>query len=126
TPKRIDREPVDQGPDAAETCPQDHAGPLGELALEVLRQPGRLDRFARSDEPELDEPVRAAELLAIEQPAGIEIVHLAGKTDREAGRIEGLDRADPGAAGDQAGPRRRNVVAERGDHPQTGHDDATP
>ena len=118
-------DPVDERPDAAEAGPEDDPGPLGELALEPLGQAGLVERLAGGDQAELDVAVGAALLLAVEHAARVEVADLAGDPRRQPRRVEGRDRADAGAPGDQARPGGGDVVAEGGDHAHAGHDDAT-
>ena len=116
-------EAVDERPDAAQPRPEDDPGPLGEVALEALGEAGLVERLACRDQRELDVPVGPAQLLAVEDPAGVEVVHLAGDARGQARRIERLDGPDPGAAGDEVLPGRRHVVPERGDEAHPGHHD---
>ena len=119
-------EAVDQRADAAQPGAQDHPGPLGELALEPLGEPCLVERLARGHEPELDVPVRPAQLLAVEDVARVEVVDLGGEPGGEPGRIEVLDRAHAAPPGNEPGPGRRHVVPERRDEPHPGHDDPAP
>ena len=80
----VGREAVDERPDAAEPGPEDHPGPLGEVALEPLRQAGLVERLAGGDQPELDVAVGPAELLAVEDAAGVEVADLGGDPRRSA------------------------------------------
>src|SRR6478609_3365769 len=45
----VDGEAVDEGPDPAQTGPQDHAGPLGKLTLEALGETGLVERLPGCD-----------------------------------------------------------------------------
>ena len=99
--------PFDQRADAAETGPEDDAGPLGEVALEAFRQPGLVERLAGGHEAELDVAVGPALVLAVEDVARVEVADLGGDPRREPRRVERLDGPDAGPAGDQARPRWR-------------------
>ena len=68
-------------------------------------QPGLVERLARRDQPELDVAVGAAQLLAVEDAAGIEVVDLAGdlRVSRD-GSNASIVRT-PDSAGDEALPR---------------------
>ena len=112
----VDRDALDERANAAEAGAEDHAGPLGLVALEAFRQAGLVHRLARGDQPELDVAVGPADLLAIEDVGRVEVADLAGDLRRSSrDGSKAVDGRDPGATGDQAIPRRRDVVAERRD-----------
>ena len=121
--QHVRRDAVHQCADATKAGPEDHAGPLGEVAFEASRQPGLVQRLARRHQPEGDVAVGAALILAIEDTARVEVVHLAGDLRRDPRRIEGLDPADAGAAGDEVRPARGDVVAERREESHARDDD---
>src|SRR3546814_19465358 len=56
---------------------------------------------------------------------GIEALHLSRDAGGEGRCVEMRDRADPGAAVDDAVPARRQAVADRGPDAETRADDAT-
>ena len=56
---------------------------------------------SRRHQPEGDVAVGAALVLAVEHTARVEFVHLAGDLRRTARRVEGLDPANAGSAGDE-------------------------
>ena len=93
------------------------------VAFETVRQAGHVHGLACRDQAELDVPVGPAQLLAVEDMAGVEVGDLAGNLGGEPGRVEGLDAADPGAPGDEVLPGRLDPGPERGDEPQAGDDD---
>ena len=121
----VDRDAVDERADAAEAGPEDDAGPLGLVALEPARQAGLVHRLARRDEAELDVAVRSAACpcgrgrrsrrsrgprrRSWRRPA-------RGRTTRPARRRTGRRPSPAQVDGD--------VVAERGQHPHPGDDDA--
>ena len=70
-------------------------------------------RLACRHEPELDVAIRPALLLAVEDVAGVEVPDLAGDLRVRPATGRTLDRADAGAAGEEARPRGRDIVAER-------------
>ena len=109
----VDRDVVGQGADAAEARAEDDPGRLGQGAFEPLGQAGRVHRLARGDEAERDVAVRPAELLAVEDMARVEVADLAGDLRGDPRRVERGDRPDAAAPGGDAGPRARDVVAER-------------
>ena len=74
--QRVRGEPIRERADAAQTRPEDDPGPLCQLAFELCRQAGLVERLARRHESQLDVAVRASDLLAVQDPAGVEIVNL--------------------------------------------------
>ena len=75
----------------------------------------------RRDHP--SEAVHAARLLAVDPHGRVEVLQLAGG-GREVVRVELLDLGRAGLTGEEVRPGRLDVVAERGDHPEAGHDHA--
>ena len=102
----------------------DLANELDGPVFEPLRDPRLVHRLARRDQPELDVAIDPPDVLAVEDGRRIEVAHLAAHLRIEAGRVEGLDPADPGAPGEETLPRRGDVVAERADGAHAGDDDA--
>ena len=115
---------VEQRVDAAQTGPDDHAGPLGEVVVEPAGQPGLVERLAGAHERELDVPVRPADVLAVEDRRRVEVLDLAGDLRRHARRIELRDRRDPRAARDHPLPGGGDVVAQGVDRAHAGDHDA--
>ena len=120
-------EAVDERPDAAEAGAEDDPGPLGELALEPLGQPGLVERLACRDEPELDVAVGPAQLLAVEDAARVEVADLAGDPRRSAatGRTP---RSSGRRTGRRRGPPRSSATSlpSAVTSAHAGHDDAAP
>ena len=107
---------------AADPGPEDDPGPLGEEPVEPLREAGVGQRLARRHEGELRVAVVAALLLAIQDRRRVEVGDLAGDPRRHARRVEGGDRPDARAAGDEPVPGGGDIAAEGGHHPQPGDD----
>ncbi len=70
--------------------PDDHedARLLGQAALQAARQAGVVERLARGHEGHLGGAVVAPDLLAVEDPGGVEVEHLAGDAAGQTGGIE--------------------------------------
>ena len=105
----------------------------GALALVVAaRGPiGILDRLRGGGHRIDDKPVHLAlvfgrdPVVGVEQPGGsFAARHLGGDPRRQVGNVEGLDRAHPRSAGDQALPVALEADAEGRHQPHAGHDDA--
>ena len=119
-----DADLVDERAAAAEAGADQHAGLLGRGALQARGQAGVVHRLARRDQGELRGAVVAADLLAVEHAAGVEVLDLAGHPAGDALGIEGRDAPHAGLAGHQPLPERRHVVAERRDRAHARDDDA--
>src|SRR5439155_1393134 len=89
---RVRRDPLDEGPDAAEPGAEDHPGPLGLVTLEPRGQAGLIHRLAGRHEPELDVAVRPAHVLLVEDARRVEVLDLTGDPRLEPGRVERGDR----------------------------------
>src|SRR6185436_2927081 len=111
--------------DAAEPGAEVDAGPLRQRAVDATGEPGLVHRLPRDDEAELDVPIRAARVLAIEDGRRVEVARLRGDLRVHTRRIEGLDRVDAGATREQPLPRRGDVRPERGDGAHPGDHDPT-
>ena len=120
---RVRRDPLDEGPDAAEPGAEDHPGPLGLVTLEPRGQAGLIHRLAGDHQPELDIAIGPPLILAIEDAARVEVAYLGRDLRVHPGWVERLDRIDPRSTSEQALPRRGDVVAECREHPHAGHDD---
>src|SRR5437667_304434 len=73
----------------------------------------------------LNAAIGATRFLAVHVLEGIEVTHLAADRRLETGRVEARDRPDAAAARAYAVPGLRDRPAERRDHAEAGHDDAT-
>ena len=86
--QRIDREPVVERADATEPRAEDGTGPFGKVALQARRQAGLIHGLAGGHEAELDVAVGPALVLAVEDVARIEVLHLGRDADAQPRRIE--------------------------------------
>src|SRR5690606_35105450 len=112
--------------DPADPAPDDHADPVAVQAIELVGEPGILDRLLGDGNGELREAVGAAYLLAVEVLLRLEVLHLAREADVEPlRRVELRDRRCPAPALEQRGPGTRYVVAHGCDQPDAGHDDTS-
>ena len=71
---------------------------------------------------ELDEAAHPAGHLGVHHGRRVEVEDLGRDPDLERRRVEAPDLAGPGHAGDQVRPVRREVVADRHDGAEPGHD----
>jgi len=124
-----DRAVADAG-QAADSRADHHAGAF-EFLLVVGEPAGVLDRLDRGRHREDDEPIHPALVLGrnpivgIEQPRrAITERHLRRDLRRQVRHVKGLDRADPGHAGDQLTPDPLDPEPERRHEPHPGDDDA--
>ncbi len=108
---------------AANAAADQHAGTI---AVERLRhgiQTGRRHRLTGRGDGELGEPVRAADLLPVHVPLGLETLHLRGEAHIEFGA--GLEMGDAGGAAgtiQQRAPGRGQIVPDRRQQAGAGHD----
>ena len=84
--------------------------------------PGVADRFLAGAHREMDEAAHPAGHLGVHDGRRVEAEDLGGDADLEGRRVEALDRARAGDPGVQVRPVRREVVADRHDGPEAGHD----
>src|SRR5581483_3689218 len=87
---------------------------------------GGADGIDGGGEAELGVAVDPADLLGPEVLDGVEVLHLAGEADGEAGGVEARDVGRHRPPGQQRLPERGDVVAGRGLQPEAGHDDPGP
>ena len=84
-----------------------------------------LHRFLGRGHGELRVAVGAAGVLLVEEMlARLEVLHLRGEAAVVLGGVPRGDRADAAFAGDQVGPARGHVEAQRGDRAHAGDDDS--
>ena len=86
--------------------------------------PGVRLRLPRRRDDHLREAVHPARRLALHPHGGVEVLQLAGEVNVVVRVVEGGDLGGARLAGEQARPRRLDVVAERADHAQPGDHDA--
>ncbi len=98
------------------------------LLLAHVGEAGILDRLAGGVEAVDDERIDLALDLVIDALVGIEAVFVLGRLDLAGdlagvvGRVEAGDRRRPALAGEDVGPGRLDVTAQRGDEAQSGYD----
>ena len=71
---------------------------------------------------QVDEAAHPASHLRVHHRGRVEAQDLGGDADLVAGGVEARDQPRPGHAGLEVGPVRREVVADRHDGPEAGHD----
>jgi hypothetical protein len=108
--------------DAAHSDADDHAGPRCTLGRD--RQPRVVDRHLCPGDRKLREAVDLFEVLLLEVRRRIEVAHLARDAHREVACIEGRDRPDTGAPGEERAPVGVYAASERAHDAETSHDDA--
>ena len=87
--------------------------------------PASVPGLLRRSEREQHVPIHPARLFRRRHGRRVEALDLGGDPHGEVARVERLDQADPGAAGDGRLPGRRGVEADRSDGSQPGDDDAS-
>src|SRR5690606_8891895 len=87
-------------------------------------EPGIGDRHQRRRHAVVDEGVHLLDVLRRDPLRRVEALDRAGNARGECGRVEMGDRADPGAAVDDAVPARGQVIAERRQDADSGDGDA--
>ena len=119
----VDVGPVDDRLDPAAAGVDDDADAVA-LLLAHRREvdPAVGDRLLAGGHREVDEPGHPAGHLRVHRRGRVEVEDLGGDLDLEARRVEALDPPRPGDAGDEVRPVRREVVADRHDRAEAGHD----
>ena len=107
---------------STDTGSDDDAHPVAVLLRHVY--PGIRDGLFRGHEPEMRVPVVAPGLLGVHQEVDVPVAHLRADLAGEERRVEVGDAVDADLAGDEPGPERAHVMADGGDGPQAGHDNA--
>src|SRR4029079_7317955 len=101
-----------------------HARARRHVVVEAWRKAGVDERLVGAHEGELDVAVGPPPLLAVEDVGRVEVLDLGGDSDRQAGGVEAGDRGDAGPPGEEPGPGRGHVVADRRQRAHAGDDDA--
>src|SRR3546814_10522805 len=107
---------------SSDVCSSDLAGAYRHA--DVVRvggdvEPRVLDGHYRVGHAVVDEGIHLLDVLRRDPLGGIEALHLSRDAGGEGRCVEMRDRADPGAAVDDAVPARRQAVADRGQDAET-------
>ena len=86
--------------------------------------PGVGDGLLARGHREVDEPAHPAGHLGLHRHGRVEVEDLGRDADLEPGRIEAADGSRAGHASLEVRPVRREVVADRHDGAEAGHDGA--
>ena len=117
---------VDDLLDPATAGIHDDADPIAFVLVHGREVDARIaHRLGTGTHRQLDEAAHPPGHLRVHDRGRIEVEHLGRDPDLERGGVEALDLARAGHPGHQVRPVRREVIADRHDGPEAGHDGAT-